>query len=88
MKGDRYTDWDDYGDDHPVFNESGLLFKNKGLELFSVIAQLRITMSDDDLLFILNPDNFQNDTWMRSDMWFYNGNIKDKLTDVGIRVSG
>ena len=40
----QYTTWDQYGDDNPIFNES-------------VIAQIYLTISQDDLDFLINPVN-------------------------------
>ncbi|KAH3767002.1 Spore coat protein H [Pelomyxa schiedti] len=75
ISGDRFDNWDDYGLQHPVFNES-------------VIAQVRISMNDNDLRALLDPANSKSDMYMQSDMWFYNGLVQDTLTDVGIRLGG
>eukprot|EP01105_Mastigella_eilhardi_P001414 TRINITY_DN1169_c0_g3_i7.p1 TRINITY_DN1169_c0_g3~~TRINITY_DN1169_c0_g3_i7.p1 ORF type:complete len:599 (-),score=125.79 TRINITY_DN1169_c0_g3_i7:1225-2955(-) len=75
VSGNRFDDWDDYGTKHPVFNQS-------------VIAQVRLTMATADLEFLLDPANSASDEYMHADMWFYNGEIKETVPDVGVRLQG
>jgi hypothetical protein len=44
VNGSQFSEHDKYGLDHPIFN-------------MSTIAQIYITMSESDLLALMNPDN-------------------------------
>jgi hypothetical protein len=72
-----YGGVDKYEDNHPVFDSS-------------VLATIRITMSHDDYMLCIDPYNLYNETWMKGDMIFYNGNITPPVTlnSVGVKIKG
>ena len=71
----QYSSWDNYGNNHPIFNES-------------TIATIHLTIDDSDLLFLLNPDNKQSDTYVKSGFLFYNQIISQQWDDLGVRLHG
>eukprot|EP01114_Cavostelium_apophysatum_P021461 TRINITY_DN7495_c0_g1_i2.p1 TRINITY_DN7495_c0_g1~~TRINITY_DN7495_c0_g1_i2.p1 ORF type:complete len:390 (+),score=60.11 TRINITY_DN7495_c0_g1_i2:97-1266(+) len=75
LNGSVYSKKDIYGDEHPVFNES-------------TIAQIFITMNEDDLLFLQEPANEYNRDYKDILVDFNNGNIDLKSSKGGIRVMG
>eukprot|EP00211_Chloroparvula_japonica_P017139 CAMPEP_0119151152 /NCGR_PEP_ID=MMETSP1310-20130426/45938_1 /TAXON_ID=464262 /ORGANISM="Genus nov. species nov., Strain RCC2339" /LENGTH=303 /DNA_ID=CAMNT_0007143403 /DNA_START=60 /DNA_END=968 /DNA_ORIENTATION=+ len=71
----EYSSKDEYGDDHPVFNQS-------------TIAVVHIHLAEEDLEYLLNPLNSDNDDYMPADMHFFNGNLERYLVKVGFRTKG
>jgi len=71
----QYTDWDDYGNDHPIYNSS-------------TIAQIRLTMPPEILYFQQNPNNTNSDQYFPVKMWFYNGAVTQVMDKVGFRLKG
>jgi spore coat protein H len=70
-----YSNKEKYKDDHPVFNVSR-------------IATFYVKVSEYDLIHLLNSTNMFNNTWLRTEINFDNGLIKESLKDVGIRLKG
>ena len=71
----QYSSWDQYGDDNPIFNES-------------TIAQIYLTISQEDLDFLINPINQNARDYLRANFSFYNGPTTQVLEDIGIRIQG
>ena len=71
----QYTDWDIYGDQNPIFNES-------------TIAQIYINISQDDLNFLINPVNMNAREYLPANFSFYNGATTQLLENVGMRIQG
>ena len=71
----QYTDWDLYGNDHPIFNES-------------TIAQIYLSIAPEDLDFLINPANKDVKEYKHADFRFYNGATTEVLEDVGMRIKG
>eukprot|EP01094_Clydonella_sp_ATCC50884_P015268 TRINITY_DN2584_c0_g1_i2.p1 TRINITY_DN2584_c0_g1~~TRINITY_DN2584_c0_g1_i2.p1 ORF type:complete len:463 (-),score=105.18 TRINITY_DN2584_c0_g1_i2:634-1980(-) len=70
-----YSEWEKYGDDHPVFNRS-------------VIGEVKINLDADDLKWLLDPQNMKAKKYMRASFYFNNGVINDTIQDVGFRTKG
>lgn len=47
----QYSDWDDYGDSHPLFNTS-------------TITELHMSVKEEDFLWMLNPRNHAERTYV------------------------
>lgn len=70
----QYAD-DEYGNDHPIFNET-------------TIAQIHITTNQSFVDFFLDPANSQTKEYFPCDFWFYNGYVYQNFTDIGFRIKG
>eukprot|EP00767_Chilomastix_cuspidata_P007239 gnl/Chilomastix_cuspidata/784.p1 GENE.gnl/Chilomastix_cuspidata/784~~gnl/Chilomastix_cuspidata/784.p1 ORF type:complete len:608 (-),score=230.60 gnl/Chilomastix_cuspidata/784:30-1853(-) len=66
---------DDYGDDHPVFNRSR-------------VATLNVTIDPDDFLTLMEPANFQDDTYYVADVTYTNGLVSFAAPLSGFRLHG
>ena len=75
MNVDQYSSWDDYGDDHPIFNESA-------------IAQIYITLDPKDLSDLILPSNQEAKEYKKADFSFYNGAVSERMEKVGFRIKG
>lgn len=75
--GDVYSDKDDYGDDHPIWN-------------ISVLATIRLDLNPDDYLYLLNPQNLESDIYFPCTMHFDSGrhNVQTSIENVGMRLKG
>ena len=71
----QYSDWDEYGDNNPIFNES-------------TIAQVHLTISQEDLNFLINPVNANVREYKHANFSFYNGATSQRFEDVGMRIKG
>ena len=71
----QYSDWDEYGNDSPIFNESA-------------IAQVYLTISQEDLDFLTNPVNQDIREYKHANFSFYNGPVSQRFEDVGMRIKG
>lgn len=69
-----YSPTDKYRDSHPVFNTS-------------TISQFRITMSDDDLQYLLLPENQYDQKYVECTITFQNQVISE-TRQAGIRLKG
>ena len=72
---DQYSSWDDYGDNHPIFNES-------------TIAQIYITLDPEDLATLILPSNQDVRIYKKADFSFYNGATTERMENVGFRIKG
>jgi len=66
---------DKYKDDHPVFN-------------LSVIANIRLTLKESDLNYLLYPPNAFNQTYVPASFEFNNGVISQQYDIVGLKLKG
>eukprot|EP00008_Paramoeba_atlantica_P013325 CAMPEP_0201482706 /NCGR_PEP_ID=MMETSP0151_2-20130828/6969_1 /ASSEMBLY_ACC=CAM_ASM_000257 /TAXON_ID=200890 /ORGANISM="Paramoeba atlantica, Strain 621/1 / CCAP 1560/9" /LENGTH=440 /DNA_ID=CAMNT_0047865519 /DNA_START=601 /DNA_END=1923 /DNA_ORIENTATION=+ len=71
----QYSDWDEYDDNHPIFNES-------------TIAQIHLQISQEDLDFLINPVNQDIREYKHANFSFYNGAVTEVMEDVGMRIKG
>lgn len=71
----QYSSWDDYGDNHPLFN-------------VSTVAQIRLSINPVLLESLLDPLNKNSDTYYPADFWFYNSNVQHFISKIGIRIKG
>mmetsp|Transcript_7027 Transcript_7027/g.29856 ORF Transcript_7027/g.29856 Transcript_7027/m.29856 type:complete len:617 (+) Transcript_7027:25-1875(+) len=71
----QYSSWDDYGNDHPLFN-------------VSTVATVKLTMSESDLQWLLDPTNKYSKEYMPADFWIYNGNVQHSIPNIGVRTKG
>ena len=72
---DVYTSQDKYGDAHPVWN-------------ISVLATIRVTLKNEDYLYLLQPWNLYNESYKPAVVSFDNGHIQQTFENVGFRVKG
>jgi hypothetical protein len=70
-----YAKDDEYEDDHPVWN-------------ISVMATMRVELSDADYLYLLEPWNLYNESYAPATVYFDNGNVQETFKNVGFRVKG
>ena len=70
-----YTGGDEYQDEHPVWN-------------VSVLASVRISVADEDYLYLLQPWNLYNESYVPCNVSFDNGNSQQILNNVGYRLKG
>ena len=75
LGAEQYTSWDQYGDNHPIFNES-------------TIAQIYITMDPNDLNDLVLPSNQLQRIYKPANFSFYSGPTTQRLDNIGIRVKG
>lgn len=73
--GEAFTEEDDYGDNHPVWNTS-------------LIATIRIEMDEDLFLGLLQPWNSLNQTYEPATVHFDNGYVRETITNVGFKQKG
>lgn len=71
----QYTSEDDYGNDHPIFNET-------------TIATIRLTMDEAELAFMQDPLNSDTRTYLPASFWFYNGVVSQVYDKIGFRIKG
>jgi hypothetical protein len=64
---------DDYGDHHPVFN-------------LSVIANIHISISQEDLLYILAIENLFNASYVNASFSFDNGVFRQQRDQVELKL--
>ncbi len=64
--------------------------KHKKDKLFndSTVAVVRISMSDSEFQWLLNPNNLYSEKYIKADMWFNNQRHAEHVSEVGIRVKG
>ena len=72
---DAYTEEDNYGDDHPIWNTS-------------LIATIRIQIDEELFLGLLNPINSLNQTYEPATIHFDNGYVQETITNVGFKQKG
>jgi len=70
-----YTKEDKYHDEHPVFN-------------LSVIANIHLKLGEKDLEYLLSPCNAFNQSAVLGTFFFDNGNVIERIDDVGIELKG
>lgn len=70
-----YTQYDTYKDLHPIFN-------------VSVFATIRVEMKEEDYIYLLEPQNLYNETYINAKIHFDNGNVKETFDKVGIKIKG
>jgi spore coat protein CotH len=68
-------DDDEYKENHPLWN-------------ISVLATVRLEISDDALTWLLLPSNLFSDTYQSADVHFDNGNLQQSFSNVGLRIKG
>lgn len=71
----QYSSEDEYGNDHPIFNST-------------TVAQIRLTMSEESLQYLLNPANSHSQDYQKSTMWFDNGIVSKYIAAIGVRLKG
>jgi len=71
----QYSSWDEYGDEHPLFN-------------VSTVAQIKLYTSPVLLEALLAPSNANSDTYVPADFWFYNSNVQHYIAKIGLRIKG
>mmetsp|Transcript_12718 Transcript_12718/g.35938 ORF Transcript_12718/g.35938 Transcript_12718/m.35938 type:complete len:623 (-) Transcript_12718:27-1895(-) len=71
----EYSSEDEYGDDHPIFNQS-------------TIAVVHLRVAEKDLAYLLDPANSDSHVYFPADFHFFNGNIDQYLSKVGLRIKG
>lgn len=72
---DVYTSKDKYGDNHPVWN-------------ISVLASIRVTLKEEDYLYLLQPWNLYNHSYKPGSVSFDNGHVQETFQNVGVRIKG
>jgi hypothetical protein len=76
VKGNQYSPWDDYGNNHPLFNQS-------------TIYQVYIEMSEEDVAWLHDPANKDEREYKPiTTLFIYNGIVQETLSEAGKRIRG
>ncbi|KAJ4458799.1 putative Spore coat protein H [Paratrimastix pyriformis] len=70
-----WTGKDQYGDDHPLLNRTEM-------------ATIKITVAEEDLAMLLQPENAFNQSYVRAKCVLENNNIHFSIDDAGFRLHG